>query len=280
MKAHFSDRSVHVSNGHRKPAKRTIEIIQVSAATNHSLKAKEIASLVKAPYNSVHKTLRRLVKKGIYREDRNHFFSLIHDDAVKLLECYLSLFPTYSRDVSMLSLHGVGLKANILDLGRHVVAAGRCTPYEWNRGIGCRPKAPFEGGDLRLFNHSAYYQESCDPFPMRNLLLRYERFIRMIDYYTKGLADVQGVYLNDYEYGIDIPFDMFFWNLLDISRIEIYPKKGKLRFHVQFSKRKHRIPLDEDTEQGLETDFITALDDVNYAIHKIIQILQRRQVNA
>jgi len=261
----MSDRSVDV----RAFSERTIAILQVLASTNQPLKAKKIASFVKAPYKSVHKTLRRLLKKGLVNEDRKCFFTSNHHGPM--------LFSDLLGDVSMLELHRIGLKANILDLDRHVVAAGRCMPWEWKKGIGSRPKSLVKKADMRLMKDSAYYQEGCEPFPIRNLMHRYRDFMDSLDYYTKELADVQSVYLNDYESGRDIPFDMFFWDMLGVSRIEIYRlkgrNKGKLRIHVQCSKRHHRLPPDDDTELRIETDFITMLDEARMLIDQTFQTL-------
>jgi len=115
---------------------------------------------------------------------------------------------------------------------------------------------------VRLFGDGAYYQRACEPIPLEFAFLLYEDLRRTLQYYTKGLAEVNGASLNDFEVGRDYAG----LSLPDgVSRVIFYPKRGKVRLHVQVSEELP-LPLGPEEIARIKEVFLDAIHEV----HKII----------
>lgn len=247
-------RSVTNSRGY---SDRTWKILQFLAAHPDENQTQIIADFVKAPRNSVFKTLQRLVKKGLVKNPHRGFWMLNHDGPLHLL--------TTSEKCHFVGLHGVGLCFDVPRLGEKLFESGLLLPMELKSGGYYRGRSRRFDADFRLFSNSAYYQEKCPAFPVSELMLRYEDALEGLHDFTKGLADVKGAWLNDFEIGPDVPHNLFFFRYLNIKKIIIYPpekgKHGTARIHVQFNQKEIPLPLDRDTKIFMLADLSTAMTE-------------------
>jgi len=256
------NRSVDLTSGKRKPSQRTIEILRFLASSKEPKGVREIADLVKGPYKSVHKTLRRLVKKGLVLEPSRGFYAFDHDR--------LCLFGTYTGDVSIskggdrgggrtpVQLHRVGLSAPDPRLWDQLLETGSLTYQEHGNLKIWRGRSLVKEADLRVSRRGAYYTRHSEPEDPRALVWFMEDFRKSLGHVTRGLATPEAFYLNDYELGLEIP-DLF---TVPFSRIVIYPKRGRIRIHVQPRGLKLKIPLGPEEVQSLETAMRRILEDL------------------
>jgi len=143
-----------------------------------------------------------------------------------------------------------GLFDRLLECGTLVHADLKHVPYYRGRSL------VFDA-DLRLFPDGAYYTRSSEPVLLRDVMLFYEDLRRSLAYHTRGLAEPCDVHMHDFELGVDAP-DLFYE---DPSRIEIYPKRGRVRIHVQLSEEKLQLPLGPDQEMEQKHRYRRFLED-------------------
>lgn len=249
MESYSPDRSVHNTRGARRPSPRTVRILQYLTSRNKLSKAQEIASFVKAPYNSVHRTLRRLVEKGPVKEPLKGFFELNHEDPI--------LLSTYVGDVSILGVHRLGLRAEVPGLFDRLLETGTLLHADLKHVPYYRGRSLVFDADLRLFPDGAYYTRSSEPVLLRDVMLFYADLRRSLAYYTRGLAEPCDVHMADFELGSEAS-DLFYEQP---SRVILYRKRGKVRVHVQFSGEKYPVPLGPDQVMELKHKQRRCLED-------------------
>jgi len=257
-------------------SKQTYKILQYLATHEGPQNAKILAVSLGIAYKTVHKTLTRLAKKGLVKKVSRGFFEFNHEKPVQTLPF---LYPTRQsvdfetgnkHDLGLFSssrlwVHRCGLFARVSDLWGKLKAAGIVfdSDFRYLRNTGFyRGRSLVYDAYVRLFSDGAYYQRSCEPIPLESSFLLLEDLRRTLQYYTKGLADLNGVYLNDFEVGRDYAG----LSLPDgVSRVIFYPKRGKTRVHVQV-KREFPLPLSPKEMEKMKEIFLDAIHEV----HKII----------
>jgi len=247
-------RSITFSRG---VSESTIAALQYLVSHPNGDYVQNIADSINAPYNSTLKLLLRLEKHEVLRHPERGFFTLNHDDPIKV--------STYLRKCHFvgvggglgLCLHGVGLVFDVPGLwGCLRGDVGLVRKRNWY---------PFRsvvfGASVRLYRESVYFQWKAPPFSSDDLVLFYEDGLKTLDYVTGGLAKVKGAWLNDYELGFDRRFDMLLFNYMKMKKIVTYPKKGYIRKHIQFNKKALPLPLDQDTITTMHTDLLTTMTE-------------------
>jgi len=252
------DRSVTISRGYSERTQKILQFLTSHPDENHT---QIIADFVKAPRNSVFKTLQRLVKKGLVKRAHRGFWKINQH------------LLTTSEKCHFVGLHGVGLCFDVPRLGEKLFESGLLLPMELRSGGYYRGRSRRFGADFRLFSNSAYYQERCPVFPVSELMLRYDDALEGLHEFTRGLADVKGAWLNDFEIGLDVDHDLFWFDALNISKIIIYQKHGKARVHVQFNQKHHPLPPSRDTEISMLADLGTAITELQDILETCLRTL-------
>ena len=259
----FSNGSVDFS----RVSQRTLEIIQFLVSNPGPQNARFMADKLKQPYKSLHKTLSRLVEKGVVLRSSRGFYELNHE-----FFCDPSNLSTYSRggvgvggfyrDVLMLHGFGIGVRVPGL-LDKMLVVADLLECDLKNIDGYYRGRSLVFDADLRLFRDSAYYLRGSRPIPFRNVMFSYEDLIKSLAYHTRGLAEPCDGVLKNYELGLDLPSIY----LTDVSRFLIYPKRkpARTRVHVQYSKER-LLPLGPNGEREANQDFLKTLDEAERVI--------------
>lgn len=244
-------------------SRRTWKILHYLADHPSENHGKIIAESLKLPYSSVFKTLQRLTQRGLVKKAHKGFWMLNHDFFKSPLPPR-DLCPSLSESIGV---HGVGLFAGVPRLGERLFVSGGCV------------RSRVFGADVRLYSDSAYFQEKCPPFPLSELMLRYEDFIETLGDASRDLAEVRNVRLNDYEMGFDMFFDMSLLDLMKVTKIIIYKKNGYARIHIQFNKKNIPLPLTRDTQLTMTTDLYTTMSETETLIDHIFRNLITQQPN-
>jgi len=257
-----------VNNGSsrgRHFSQRTWKILQYLASHPHENHGKIIAEFLKERYNTVFKTLQRLTKKGLVKNPHKGFWMLNHG-------FFRPSIPP--RELcQFVCLHGVGLVFDVPKLWERLdegliengtlVKSGPCY----------RGRSLVFGGDLRLYSNSAYFQWKGPPLSLADLMLLYEDALKTLDYFTRGLAEVKGAWLNDYELGFDEPFDMLLLKYMKMKKITTYLKNDCIRKHIQFNKKGLPLPLNQDTIITMHADLCTSMTEEERLIEQTFRTL-------
>lgn len=263
-----SDRSVENARGY---SPRTTAIIQVLMSSREPKHYEEIAKKLpdseKTPFKrlckSVHKTLMRLFKKGYVLKPSNGFFMLNHDNPADFLPCV----GKCRWGVSFVGLHRVGLRA-VVEGG---LLGGGGRRVKLRSGVFVSARSVVYGASLQLREASAYYQLSSEPFGVDRLPLLAEDFLRGIP----SSFEVKDLFLNDFERGVDVPYDTSLLNFAGVSHIIIYVKRGLVRIHALHKAGDRRIPLSKDAQLKIETDTFTAFDEAQNILTNAFPTLLR-----
>lgn len=223
------DRSVDFTSGGPPFSERTIRILQFLASKDELQRTQEIADSVGISPKTAHKYLRRLVKKGLVLEPLRGLFRFNHD--------HMALFIPYGREVSIsrcyrvspLGVHRVGLKAETPGIFDRMLESGSLHVVDLAHVKQYMGRSLVFDADLRISPDSAYYLRACEPVLPRTLPLMLEDLRKSLAYHTRDLVDVKRAYVGDLELGVDGP-DFFYEQP---SRIIIYPKRGRVRIHVE-----------------------------------------------
>jgi hypothetical protein len=242
---------------------RTLRILKYLAENPGMQNARFMAIELKQPYNSLQKTLSRLAKRGIVSRPLKGFYELDHR---YLMEHHSQTHPIWrwaSRTVcDVLKVHRVGIRGVVPRLFVSLLETGGLVERDL-RDVGSVyfGRSRLFDASMRLFENSCYYQRSCAPVPLRNVLLMYEDVWKSVEYFTCGLAVPESVVLKDFELGLDVPCDPKLFD--DVSRVEIYsPKRSKgkkARVHAQFSKD-ISLPFGLNVERDLAKEWVEKMD--------------------
>ena len=269
----------HLSVDFGSISSRTRQILQYLMDNAGPQNCVFMARILNQPYNSVQKTLSRLVRKGLVKKCVRGFYELNHDVLSKI-----DTFTPYALadvgvcegggkfDRNVLKVHRLGIGACVDRLFSRLLETSNLVPFDLkNIGVCYHARSRRFDANVNLYpSGRVYYQRSCAPIPLRSLPLLYEDLVDSVCFFTKGLGELSGVTLHDFELGLDLPLpdgceDLF----SDVSRFEIYRKKKKARVHVQFSKDLP-LPLDSKAERDLAKEWLDKTDG-------LVRLLQSAQ---
>lgn len=188
-----------------------------------------IAQNVKAPSNTVQKTLTRLYKMNMVKKFCRGFYEVNHDFFINM-----GNFSTYTKMGGGWGVHCVLLSGGCDGLFSKLLEWGTLVPYDLrNIGTVYKGSSLVYDGMLRLFPGSAHYQRACVPVAFESLGLMYEDFVKSLAFLSGGLAVLDDVRVKTFELGVDhFPCGDLFGH--GLRRIEFYREKrreGECRIH-------------------------------------------------